>query len=336
MSSFEQAESVAEALHAAALDDAPTAADIEEVREQMTADLDEVVADWNDRPDGWLRVNKARMRTTALCPAQVLGETEPSELSGNLVVGIICDIAAGMVALHQGFAEDGNWFGAIESTLQQERPEVVDYINRLGVDDRSMLLADIDDRCGNLGSLLGDLHAERLTVRERITVPFVDARVLLAAEIDLTVGSGRRLIVEVKSGSFGVSIPDEIRHYALLLALRDGELPRAGCAVALRDGRVTPIPLRMVDLHTAARRVVATAEHLVEIDQRVFSGRAVDTAPGGHCRWCRRVRSCDAVDERVLAELPAVPVFVADGVDGDHEDLHEDGHDDEHDDEGDG
>jgi len=317
VSAFERAESVAQAFHAAPGDGGPTTADIDELREQITADLNEVVAEWTDRPDGWLRVNKARMRTTALCPAQVLGEAEPAELSGNLVVGTICDVAAGMVALHH--ACSGNWYTALEPTLRQEQPDVVDYINKLGTDDRAMLIADIDDRCSHLSALLGDLRTERLTIRERISVPFVDARVLLAAEIDLTVGSGRRLITEVKSGAFGLSTPDELRHYALLIALRDGKLPRGGCAVALGDGRVTPIPLRMADLHTAARRVIATAEHLVDIDKRVATGRAVQTKPGGHCRWCRRVRSCDAVDERILSELPAVPIRAADDFEDDEE-----------------
>ncbi len=321
MSAFESAESVAEAFHAGPWEGGPTPLEIDELREQLTADFNEVVAEWTDRPDGWLRVNKTRMRATALCPAQVLGEAEPSELSANLVVGIICDIAAGVVALHQGFARSGNWLSALEPTLQQEQPDVVDYINQLEPDDRAMLIDDIDDRCRHLGALLGDLRNERLTIRERISVPFVDARVLLAAEIDLTVGSGRRLIAEVKSGAFGLSTPDELRHYALLVALRDGILPRGGCAVALGDGRVTPIPLRLADLHTAARRVIATAEHLVEIDKRVAGGLTVQTKPGGHCRWCRRVRSCDAVDERILSELPAVPFSAADDFEDDEEFL---------------
>jgi len=317
MTAFEAARSVADAyraaLKAAAADDeGPTAADIAELRDELAADLRAVTAEWPDRPHGPLRVTKARMRATAQCAAQVLGEVEPYALDSSLAVGRVCDLAAGVVAVHPGFSPTDSWYEALLSALMQEHPDVVDLVANMRPDDREMLRVDIDRRCAELPGLLGDLNTQRITVRERIAVEFAESNVLLAAEIDLTVGGGRRLLVEVKSGSFGSSVPDELRHYGLLGALRDGVAPLGGCAVTLNDGAVTSIPLRLVDLRTAARRLVTTAERLVQIDRYLASGQPVPTSPGGHCRWCRRVRSCADVDERVLAELPAVYRSVSD------------------------
>ena len=292
MSAFESAESVTEAFHAGPREGGPTPLEIDELREQLTADLNEVVVEWTDRPDGWLRVNKTRMRSTALCPAQVLGEAEPSELSANLVVGIICDIAAGVVALHQGFARSGNWLSALEPTLQQEQPDVVDYINQLEPDDRAMLIDDIDDRCRHLGALLGDLRNERLTIRERSaylsSTPAFCSPLRSISQSDLAVASSLRSRVVLLACRLLMN--SATMHCSV--ALRDGILPRGGCAVALGDGQRHTYPV-------AAGR----SSH-----SRTSSNRN-RRAPGRN-RQVRRRRSHRANETgRTLSLVPARPVM---------------------------
>jgi hypothetical protein len=110
-------------------------------------------------------------------------------------------------------------------------------------------------------------------------------------------------VVEVKSAGSGHTYAhaEELRHYALLCALRHGR-PPAAMALWYADG--TTVPLLVEGAATAAaRRVLDVLAALGE----VRGGRPPSLRPGGHCRWCPGAPRCpvagSAPDERdVLAE----------------------------------
>ncbi len=287
----------------------PTPDDIVELRHYMNDGLAEVNASWSDRPDAPLRVTKRRLRTMSICPAQILSELDSGEINMNLAAGLVCDVAAGLLSINPRFPAEGGWFASMSGAIGAEHPHVLAFVDGLDPAEREEFEALIDERCAALPSLLGDISEYRPTSHERITVRFVDANVWLTAELDLAVGRTNRVLAEVKTGSYTNWIPEELRHYGLLVALRDGHAPKVGAAITLTDQRVSAVSLGLGELELAAKRVLTTARNLAEVDTAVREGRPVPTNPGDHCRWCQRLDVCpDAPDlSRADAELDGDP-----------------------------
>jgi len=309
---IENAKSVAELLDVEPDSNPPSEGDLQYLRADLEADLATITADWDDRPSGPLRITKARLRSTGICHAQVLAEAEPFVLDTDVACGAVCDLAAGLVVTHPSVEVENGWFGYLKGVLAQERPDIVALVEELNDDEREVFFATVDERCHVLRTLIGDVRRSQPTIRERARLLFDEAGVLLSAETDLVVRGKHPAIIEVKSGKLGPWILDELRFYALVRALRDLKAPSFLCSISLADRNLGAAHLRLEDLFAAARSVVATAEALVSIDRSVGDGRPVQTSPGAHCRWCRRVRLCPDVSDSVLSELP--PVTIAEGV----------------------
>jgi len=306
MTRIDHIESLAELLDVEPAGDLPGEDDLRDLRDDIEADLVAITSEWGDRPDSPLRITKARLQSTGICHAQVLSEAEPFVLDTDVAAGAICDIAAGFVVIHPTFEPAGDWFEALRWALAQERPDILELVERLDPDQRAVFLATVNERCNALGDLIGDVRRSQPTIRERARLPFDRAGVLLSTETDILLRQPHPTIVELKNGKLGPWVLDELRFYALVRSLRDLRPPTFLCSISLSDRNITALPLRFDDLTAAARRVVATAEALVDIDRSVSAGQAVATSPGGHCRWCRRARSCPAVSDTVLSELPPV------------------------------
>lgn len=282
--------------------DAPTSDDLRGLRDDLRRDFAEIVAEWGERPAGSLRVAKWRLRAVRQCPAQVLGELTPSPMSTPLALGVFCDLAAGLAVVNPARRDDANWFDDLLPVVEHEHPDAAAYVTALDPDDRAAFAADVGQRCAPLPELLGDLRGLRPTVRERVAVRFDDERVVLNGEVDIAAGIDHRVLVEIKSGSWGQWIEEELRYYAFLVALRDLRMPVLGCPVSLADEAATAFPFGWGDLEGVARQVVSTVETLVEIDQSVARGTPVRTSPGAQCGWCPRSAECADADELALAD----------------------------------
>ncbi len=275
-----------------------------------------------------LRLTKGRVRTAAICPAQVLAEVNPFGVNFTMAVGIVCDAAAGVLVLHPGFRPTGGgWYESLRPSLEQEHPHLVEFVDGLGGSDRADFDHVVDDLSGVLPDLLGDLRPHRPTVHHRIAhvpVPGVQITGEIDISCDVSIdGVVRgRLLAEVKSGRFNPRITDELAHYALITTLRqlperpdgDGEAdepgvadkpPRLilGCSISLGDLAVVPVPLDIEMLQTSARRLLDTTRGLLAIDETMRTGGRPPTNPGDHCRWCRRVSECGDAPDLVLAEI---------------------------------
>ncbi|MDH3293808.1 MAG: hypothetical protein OER95_05755 [Acidimicrobiia bacterium] len=324
-----------------ALDHHPTWDDLFDLHRYLQIGLADLLADWDVEALGPLRLTKGRIRTTAICPAQVLAEVDPFSINFNMAVGIVCDAAAGVLALHPAFPQSNGWYRDLEASLRQEHNHLTGFVDGLSATDRADFDHVVDDLCGSLPELLGDLRPHRPTVHHRIAA-IPDRAVVISGEVDIGVDTrfGRRLddgvdrlprpgriLAEVKSGAFNPRVTDELAHYGLIVSLqqlhqlhhleqpqRDKPLGRpesgnprtvVGCSITLGDLGVTPVALGAEILETAARRVLETTSGLVEINQTMETGGAPPTNPGDHCRWCRRVALCPDAPDLVLAELNA-------------------------------
>ncbi len=323
------------------LDDQPTWDELIGIRRYLEIGLTDLLSEWTAE-HGPLRLTKGRIRTTAICPAQVLSEVDPFAINFNIAVGIVCDAAAGVLALHPTFPSLNGWYHDLEASLRQEHPHLIEFVEQLPATDRIDFDHVVADLCGSLPELLGDVRGHRPTVHHRIaTAPVPD--LLVTGEIDIAVdtaveagfddGRRQRILAEVKSGAFNPRISDELAHYGLITSLQQlaakgatppaDEIPRGvlGCSISLGDLAVTPVPLPVEILETAARRLLETTASLVQIHQTMIDGGTPPTNPGNHCRWCRRVAVCGDAPDLVLAELSeSLRPLRNDGYDPDFDD----------------
>ncbi len=315
----------------------PSWSDLRRLRRYLRLGLADLVADRDlgSEPGAVapLRLTKGRVRTAAICPAQVLAEVNPFGINFNIAVGIVCDAAAGILVLHPGFRPSNGfgWFEGLRPSLDQEHPHLIEFVDQLGRSDRADFDHVVDDLCGVLPDLLGDLRPHRPTVHHRIAhvpVPGVQITGEIDISCDLAIdGVVRgRLLAEVKSGRFNPRIADELGHYALITTLQqlppepEGAGPAAGsaaartepeeppklmigCSISLGDLAVVPLVPSTEMLETSARRLLDTTKGLLAIDETMKVGGRPPTNPGDHCRWCRRVSECGDAPDLVMAEV---------------------------------
>jgi hypothetical protein len=285
---YENVQSLEELLDVEPDIDPPNSAELFDVRDGLERALNEIVDGWEDRPHGALRINKARLQSTGICHAQVLAETQPFELGSDVALGAICDIAAGIVALHPSFEPADGWYRALEPALIQERADVVSFVSGFIGDQAELFGEMVDKRCRLLPSLVGDIRHAQTTIRERARVLFAEARVLLTAETDLAASVNRSVLAEVKSGSFGPWILDELHHYALVRSLRDLVAPRSPARSVSAESLVsfthrpdcsaTTEPAWATD--APAWETVPSRERTISVDGSFSAARNRSTADG--------------------------------------------------------
>jgi hypothetical protein len=284
--------------------------DLVGLRRHLELGLANLIHGWDDRPSAPLRITKGRVRTAAVCPAQIRAEIGPFAVDFNVAVGVVCDAAAGVLAVHPHFAADDGWYRALNASLAEEHSHVVAYVDGLDRATRAEFEDRVDELCRALPTLMGDLRPLRPMVHRRTSYRVVDQgddlHVLLTGEMDLVVGTGTRLLVEVKSGPYRPRVADELLHYGLIVALAGLEMeapPVMGCALTLGDLALTPVEFTIEKFETAVGRILDAARVLIELDQAAARGERPTTRPGDHCLWCRRVTVCPAAPDLVLAQL---------------------------------
>ncbi len=310
----------------------PTLAELRDLARYLNLGLTNLVESWEDRPPGPLRLTKGRIRSARACPAQVLNELTSGSMNFQLAVGTVCDLAAGVLAVHPRFTGADGWYHSLTAALDQEHPEVPQFVEQLDEMGQEDFTHKVDELCLPLPDLLGDLTGLQPVTHQRIALSLGDPEpldVLLTGEVDVAVGTDIQVLVEVKSGAISPRVVDELTHYGLIVALQRlrrleigrreaGEpqvghpdygsvdqtpmSPIVGCALTLGDLAVTPVPFTIENLQAAAKRVLEAVDVLIAIDAAVVAGRDIPTDPGPYCRWCARLDRCSAGTAQVDAE----------------------------------
>ena len=143
-----------------------------------------------------------------------------------------------------------------------------------------------------------DGAAVRVVAEGRVVAHLGGRAVRLQGVPDLVVaspvrdGRPRALVVDLKTGMpRGQQERDELRFYALLLALRDGVPPFRWATLHVTEGRIESEDLSEAVLATAADRVADAIHQAV----RIRRGEEV-IRPGGWCRDCARRPDCPVAD----------------------------------------
>lgn len=131
-----------------------------------------------------------------------------------------------------------------------------------------------------------------------VRVELLGGAVVLSGTMDLVLGSvspvepGRatRLAIDLKTGRAWPEHAEDMRFYALLLALRFGVPPYRVATLYLDSGewQAEDVDERILD--RAAERVIGAVRAAAASE----AGRALDLNPGHHCRWCPRAAACPA------------------------------------------
>jgi hypothetical protein len=146
-----------------------------------------------------------------------------------------------------------------------------------------------------------------------LRIPLAGDRIVLSARPDLVLGGvdreqpmrARRLIVELKGGQARPEQEDDVRFYALVMALCHGVPPFRLVNVNLQAGTSRVQEVTEDLLRSAVRRVAEAATKAADL----LGGRTPQLRGGPWCRWCPRSQTCPASSVR------------EDGSDHDEEDL---------------
>jgi hypothetical protein len=131
-----------------------------------------------------------------------------------------------------------------------------------------------------------------------LRVPVAGDRIVLSARPDLVLGGvdreepmrARRLVIELKGGQERPEQEDDVRFYALVMALSHGVPPFRLVNVNLQAGTCRVQEVTEDLLRSAVRRVAEAATKAVDL----IGGRAPQLRGGPWCRWCPRSQTCPA------------------------------------------
>jgi hypothetical protein len=131
-----------------------------------------------------------------------------------------------------------------------------------------------------------------------LRVALAGERIVLSARPDLVLGGvdrdepmrARRLVIELKGGQERPEQEDDVRFYALVMALCHGVPPFRLVNVNLQAGTARVQEVTEDVLRSAVRRVAEAATKAVD----VLDGRPPQLRGGPWCRWCPRSQTCAA------------------------------------------
>jgi hypothetical protein len=120
--------------------------------------------------------------------------------------------------------------------------------------------------------------------------------IVLSGQLDLVLGAtspaepnrATRLAIDLKTGRAWPEHAEDMRFYALLLALRFGVPPYRVATLYLDSGQWQAEDVDARCLDRAADRVVEAVRAAAAAER----GRALPLRPGPYCAWCPRVATC--------------------------------------------
>jgi PD-(D/E)XK nuclease superfamily len=242
------------------------------------------------------------------------GQDEPLRLSKHLVTGLLrCPRRA--LSDEQGVGEDVivGWVVDAAAKLAAVSPRrhvtvdaAVAFLTALGDSGLAEHLADLGSAAERLtsdaGARIDRLAASGLAgvdpgwwprVEDPVRVALAGGAVTVGGRIDVLLGgppTGRPgVIVEVKGGRWYDGMRADGHLYALMVALRDGEVP-ASAVTIVSDGTTQVEHIRPALLEHAAERL----DEAMRVAARLAAGEPPATLPGTHCEHCPVRADCPA------------------------------------------
>lgn len=246
---------------------------------------------------GWteaepLRLAKGAVTWLVRCPRRAVAPPVEGGTTDDLVLGAIVDAAAKLAAL--GARRPITVETALGFLDALGESAAADHLEAVGEDDAAKLVAEAEARASLLVGAWPALGAGWWPrVEEPARVRLAGGAVTVTGRLDVLLGgppSDRPgVVVEIKAGRWYDGMRADAHLYALLVGLRDGEVP--GHVVTLvADGTTQVEPIRPTLVVHAAERV----EMALRTAAGLAAGEVAEARPGSHCAHCPVRPDCAA------------------------------------------
>jgi hypothetical protein len=283
-----------------------------DLSEELRAELDRLLAPAVDAlPEGrqlWL--TKARLvnlhsRCEGFYLADELGEAV-FEYGPQLAVGKVVHKAV-EIGVYAGTMAEADVCERALERLREQDSSFDQYAGLLDEAERAELLGEAVRQVSWFRSAFPPLERSWNPVVEwPVRVELGGGSVVLSARPDLVLGGidpqepmrARRLVLELKGGHDRPEQDDDVRFYALVMAIHHGVPPFRVVTVNLNGGTWRSHDVTEDVLRSALRRVADGAGRAA----RLLSGREPTLRPGKWCEWCPRSETCPQSSVRAPAE----------------------------------
>jgi PD-(D/E)XK nuclease superfamily len=254
-------------------------------------------------PSQPLWLGKSHLNDLGRCPglfdAVRAGERGPFAFSTRFAAGRLAHKA---VELEVAGREDRDPHGLVEEAAERLVDDVAfaEFWNELDPLRCDELLMDAAKTLELFRSTMPPLRRMRRQLAPstewHVRADLLGGQVVLSGTLDLVLGTsdaaepGRatRLALDLKTGRAWPEHAEDMRFYALVLALRFGVPPYRVATMYLESGEWQAEDVDARVLEHAADRVIAA----VRAAAAASAGRPLPLRPGPYCTWCPRAATC--------------------------------------------
>lgn len=255
-----------------------------------------------------LWIGKEKLNDLARCEgtfeAKILGEGPPFEHSAASASGVLHHKAIEVEVGGRDEIDPHDLALTAADRLCEREERFAEYWRDLARTEQDEALMEVVRRVTLFRSSfppLRDMRRElgpvsELTARSEL----LGGALVLSVRIDLVLGvplkadlnRATRLAIDLKTGTARPQYPEDLRFYALVMALRFGVPPYRVASFFLESGEWQAEDVTEQTLFHAADRAVAGARSAAALQ----NGRAPTLSPGPWCGWCPRLSVCPEAD----------------------------------------
>ena len=265
---------------------------VEAIRRDLEAELQRAMT--NVPGTGPLRLSKGRLSMHAACEgwfqADLAGEGEPFGHGPATAAGTLTHRAIQLDVASERGEDVRTVVERAALRLARDEPDFGRYWRGLDGLDRAEHLADAAARLALYRAMFPPLERSWQPVAEQYLAAALAGRsVLLSGRVDLMLGRGPHLLMDFKTGEARPGYAEDMRFYALVVALSFGVAPYRVATVFCESMEWQPEDVTADVLEREALRVIDAARSAALF---LREARSPSLAPGHHCRWCPRALSC--------------------------------------------
>lgn len=243
-------------------------------------------------------------RCEGLLAAQVAGEGPPFAHSPKSAGGVLAHKAIEVEMASRDILDPQSAAEIAVGRLVQREERFAEHWSGLPASEQDETLMEAARRLDLFRASFPPVRDFRRTfapvTEQRLRVELLGGALVLSGQVDLLLGlpdpaephRASRLAIDLKTGSARPEFPEDMRLYALLIALRYGVPPYRVASFFLEAGTWQAEDVSAHTLEHAADRAVEAARAAAGL----LGGREPALSPGVWCGWCPRAEACPVAD----------------------------------------